>query len=51
MPVLPEDYVVTITTLDVQLNLTILDKLVILRNREDILYIIKNIEDKVLATK
>jgi hypothetical protein len=51
MPALPEDYIVTIATLDTQLNLTVLDKLVILRNHEDILRIIKNVEDKVLATK
>ena len=46
-----EDYTVTVATLNAQLNLTVLDKLVTLRNREDVLYIIKNIEDKVLAIK
>jgi hypothetical protein len=51
MPALPEDYAVTVATLDAQLNLTVLDKLVILRNREDVLYTIKNAEDKALATK
>jgi hypothetical protein len=51
MPALLEDYAVTVATLDTQLNLTILDKLVILRNREDVLRTIKNAEDKALAAK
>jgi len=51
MPALPEDYAVTVATLDAQPNLTVLDKLVALRNREDVLRTIKNVEDKALAAK
>ena len=51
MPALLEDYVVTVTTLDVQPNLSVHDKLVVLRNREDVLCMIKNVEDKALAAK
>jgi hypothetical protein len=51
MPALPEDYAVTVATLDAQPNLTVQDKLVALRNREDVLRTIKNAEDKALAAK
>ena len=51
MLALLEDYAVTVATLDVQLHLTVLDKLVTLCNRKDVLYTIKNAEDKALAIK
>lgn len=51
LPSLPDEYTITITTLDVQLNLSVQDKLVALQNREDILRVTKVIEDKALAAK
>jgi hypothetical protein len=50
-PALPEDYAVTVATLDAQPHLIVQDKLVALRNREDVLRTIKNAEDKALAAK
>jgi hypothetical protein len=51
MPALPEEYAITVATLDAQPYLSVQDKLVALRNREDVLRTIKNAEDKALAAK
>jgi hypothetical protein len=51
MSALPEEYAITVATLDAQPNLSVQDKLVALRNREDVLRTIKNAEDKALAAK
>jgi hypothetical protein len=51
LPALPEGYAVTVTTLDVQPNLSVYDKLTALRNREDALRSIKDAEDKALKQK
>jgi len=51
MPALPEEYAVTVATLDAQPNLTVHDKLVALKNREDVLRTIKEAEDKALAAR
>jgi hypothetical protein len=51
MPALPEEYAITVATLDAQPNLSVQDKLVALQNREDVLRTIKNAEDKALVAK
>ena len=51
LPALPDEYAVTIATLDAQPNLSVQDKLVALRNREDVIRVAKAIEDKALAAK
>ena len=51
MPALPHEYAVTVSTLDAQPHLTVHDKLVALRNRQDVLYTIKTVEDKALTAK
>jgi hypothetical protein len=51
LPALPDQYAITVATLDAQPNLTVQDKLVALRNREDVLRVAKAAEDKALAAK
>ena len=51
LPALPDEYAVTVATLDAQPNLSVQDKLVALRNREDVVRVAKAIEDKALASK
>jgi hypothetical protein len=51
LPALPDEYAVTVATLDAQPNLSVQDKLVALRNREDVVRVAKAIEDKALAAK
>jgi len=51
LPSLPDDFAITVATLDAQPNLTVQEKLVALRNREDVLRISKAAEDKALAAK
>jgi Reverse transcriptase (RNA-dependent DNA polymerase)/gag-polypeptide of LTR copia-type len=51
LPALPDEYAITVATLDAQPNLTVQDKLVALRNREDVLRVAKAAEDKALAAK
>ena len=51
LPALPDQYAITVATLDAQPNLTVQDKLVALRNREDVLRVTKAAEDKALAAK
>jgi hypothetical protein len=51
LPSLPNDFAITVATLDAQPILTVQEKLVALRNREDVLRISKAAEDKALAAK
>ena len=51
LPALPDQYAITVATLDAQPNLTVQDKLVALRNREDVLRVTKAAEDKALTAK
>jgi hypothetical protein len=51
LPALPDEYAITVATLDAQPNLSVQDKLVALRNREDVVRVAKAIEDKALAAK
>ena len=51
LPALPDEYAIIIATLDAQPNLSVQEKLVALRNREDVLRVVKTTEDKVLAAK
>lgn len=51
LPALPDEYAITIATLDAQPNLSVQDKLIALRNREDVIRVAKAIEDKALAAK
>ena len=51
LPALPEEFAITVATLDAQPNLSVQDKLVALRNREDVVRVAKAVEDKALAAK
>jgi hypothetical protein len=51
LPALPDQYAITVATLDAQPNLTVQDKLVALRNREDVIRVAKAAGDKALVAK
>jgi len=51
LPTLPDRYAITVATLDAQPNLSVQDKLVALRNREDVLRVAKATKDKALVAK